>query len=84
MNLPDLPLRSQPKRKRNYAAEEKLHPVQIAGCRKMTPEEKIERLAAFWRGSRAMMAAGIRHRHPEWTDEQVAGDVRRQMLYGVT
>jgi hypothetical protein len=84
MNPSELPFRFQPKRKRNYAADEKLHPVQIAGYRKMTPAEKIDRIAAFWKGAQAMMAGGIRHRHPDWTDEQVAAELRRRMLYGVT
>jgi hypothetical protein len=84
MNPSDLPFRYLPKRKRNYAADEKLHPVQIAGYRRMTPAEKIDRIAAFWKGTREMMAAGIRMRHPGWTEERVAAEMRRQTLYGVT
>jgi hypothetical protein len=58
--------------------------VQTAIYRKMTPKEKWavakDLYATAWR----LKAAGVRHQHPEWTDEQVQDAVREIFLYATT
>jgi hypothetical protein len=50
--------------------------VETAALRRMTPAEKVAVMTALWRQAWALTAAGIRARHPTWTDEQVANGVR--------
>ncbi len=61
-----------------------MHPVQIDGYRRMTPTEKLERLAAFQRAGREMLKCGISAQHPEWTDAEIEREIRERMLYGVS
>lgn len=84
MNLVDFQVRGEPARRRNHTADEPMHPLQIKGYRAMTPAEKLDRLAQMWDCRRALMAAGIRSRRPEMSEEEVAGEVRERILYGAT
>jgi hypothetical protein len=84
MELIDLSSRRKPRRRPNYAAEEKMHPLQMAGFRRMTPAEKLDSLARMYWAGRELLAIGIRSRHPEWTEQEVAEEVRVRMLYGTT
>lgn len=61
-----------------------MHPLQIAAYRRMSPAEKLERIAAFQLSLLGLLKAGIRSRHPEWTEEEVASEVRERMLYAVS
>jgi hypothetical protein len=81
MKLIDPHLRG-PRGKRNYAADEPMHPLQVQHYRKMTVAEKLDDLAAMYRLARSLAATGIRMRHPDWDDEAVEEQVRKQMLYG--
>ena len=84
MKLIDPHLRGVKFRERNYAADEPMHPIQIAGYRKMTVAQKLDRLSALYCSARAMMATGVRMRHPDWNDEQVEREVREAVPYGVS
>ena len=84
MKLFDLHLREAPLRKRNYAADEPMHPLQIRAYRKMTPAEKLDRMAELHAGACALFAAGVRMRHPDWSEEEVRREVRAAILYGVS
>lgn len=44
--------------------------------RAMTADEKVRLSHALWLEARSVTAAGVRGRHPEWSDEQVAARVR--------
>jgi hypothetical protein len=47
--------------------------------RAMTADEKVRLSHALWLETRNVAAAGVRARHPDWTDDQVAADVRELM-----
>ncbi|HUF51123.1 MAG TPA: hypothetical protein VMN60_09835 [Longimicrobiales bacterium] len=44
--------------------------------RAMTADEKVRLSHVLWIEARNVMSAGIRARHPDWSDEQVAEGVR--------
>jgi hypothetical protein len=44
--------------------------------RAMSADEKVRLSHALWIEARNVMSAGIRARHPDWSDEQVAEGVR--------
>lgn len=84
MTLVDPHIRTPLGGQRNYAADEPMHPMQVAAYRRMTPAEKLDRLAEMYRLARTLMAAGARMRHPEWSQEEIEREVRERMLYGVS
>lgn len=45
----------------------------------MSVEEKLRISHALWIEARAVLAAGVRARYPEWTEPQVAERVRELM-----
>ena len=47
-----------------------------ARFRAMTADEKVRLSQALWREAWQVAAAGVRARHPDWTEEQVATGVR--------
>ena len=56
-----------------------LHPLQIARIREMPLGERLGRGLKFLRSAREFIAAGVRARHPEWTEEQALAEARRLM-----
>jgi hypothetical protein len=84
MKLIDVHLRETPPQKRNYSADEPMHPMQINGYRRMTPAQKLDALAQLYASACAIYAAGVRMRHPEYSDEEVQREVRATILYGVS
>ena len=52
---------------------------QVERLRAMTADEKVRLSHALWLEARSLMAAGVRARHPDWSDEQVATEVRELM-----
>jgi hypothetical protein len=83
MKFVDLHLREAPPRRRNYAADEPMHPLQIRAYRKMTPAEKLDRMANLYESAQQFFAAGVRMRHPDWSEEAAKRAVRDSVLYGV-
>ena len=53
-----------------------LHPEQIRAYRSMTPEQKLRAAADLYWAARRLKEAAVRQQHPEWSDDQVASDVR--------
>lgn len=47
--------------------------------RAMTADEKVRLSHALWVEARNVTSAGIRARHPDWTEAQVAARVRELM-----
>lgn len=47
--------------------------------RTMTADEKVRLSQALWVEARAVTTAGVRGRHPGWSEEQVAARVRELM-----
>jgi hypothetical protein len=52
---------------------------QLDRIRAMTADEKVRLAHALWVEAREVTAAGVRARHPEWSDAQVAERVREIM-----
>ncbi|EDY19890.1 hypothetical protein CfE428DRAFT_2479 [Chthoniobacter flavus Ellin428] len=84
MKSVDLHIREAPLKGRNYAADEPMHPLQIRAYRRMTPAEKLDRMAALYESTQQFFAAGVRMRHPDWSEEQIKREVRDSILYGVS
>ena len=55
-------------------------PEQMRRFAAMTPDERWTVARALQRTAREVKGAGVRAEHPEWTDEQVLAEVRRQFL----
>ena len=55
-------------------------PAQMRRFAAMTPDERWAIAQALQRTARAVKRAGVRAEHPDWTDEQVLEEVRRQFL----
>ncbi|HQQ77176.1 MAG TPA: hypothetical protein PLB01_07455 [Thermoanaerobaculia bacterium] len=55
-------------------------PEQMRRFAAMTPDERWAVAQALQRTAREVKRAGLRAEHPDWTDEQVLEEVRRQFL----
>ena len=66
------------------AHDESLHPAQIEAYRRMTPEQKIAQFQALYWQARALKAAWLRERHPEWTEAAIQARVREIFLLATT
>lgn len=53
--------------------------VQQHRIRTMSADEKVRIAHQLWVEARALLAAGVRAQHPNWSDEQVAERVRELM-----
>jgi hypothetical protein len=53
--------------------------LQAQRFRAMSADEKISISQALWLESRDVMSAGVRARHPDWTEQAVAHRVRELM-----
>jgi len=56
------------------------HAVQIALYRQMTPEKKLKLLFTMCHQSRELVKAGIRMRHPDYSESQVRDALFRMLL----
>ena len=54
--------------------------VSIASLRRKSPAERIQMAAEANETARLIVAGGIRHRHPEWSERRVQEEVARRML----
>ena len=61
-----------------------MHPVQREIFRKMSPEEKLRISWQLYWDARKLKAAWLKKIHPDWSEEQVAEEVRRIFLYAHT
>jgi hypothetical protein len=53
--------------------------LQAERFRAMSADEKVRLSHALWIEARNVTAAGVRGRHPDWSDVQVAARVRELM-----
>ena len=54
--------------------------TQLAIFRRMTGAERVAMAFEMSDSARALTEAGIRHRHPRWTDEQVRDELLARLL----
>jgi hypothetical protein len=64
--------------------DEEIHPVQIEGFRRMTPAEKLRRVADPYGTGIQLRMAGLRLAHPDWTEERLEREARRSLLHAGT
>ena len=58
--------------------------VQLAIYRRMTPEQRLERTFGLSESLHHLVAAGVRHRRPDLSEEDVQREVARLFLGGKT
>jgi hypothetical protein len=63
---------------------EPIHPVQLAGLRRMTPAQKLRMLAQLYESAIQLKAQGLRSAHPDWPKERLEQEARRALLYAGT
>lgn len=80
MNPTDSAATETGKVRQNYF-DEPMHPAQIAAMRRLTISERFALGMRFLRSARRWLASGIRARHPEWSEEQIANEVRRAVTH---
>ena len=49
-----------------------------------SPMERIAMTGEMYRTARVIVEAGVRYRHPDWTDAQIAAEVAFRMAHGST
>jgi len=64
--------------------QEKLHPLQVERFRKMSFEQKWEIAVGMEKMAREIRTNAWKRRHPDWTSEQVADAVAREVMRSVT
>ncbi len=57
-----------------------IHALQIGLYRQMSTAQKVEILAGLWETVRELALAGLRRRHPEFSEEQRQNDLAVLML----
>ncbi len=50
--------------------------------RRKTPAEKVQMIGAAQRTARRLLAAGVRHQHPDWDDARVEAEVLWRLTRG--
>lgn len=64
--------------------EDVIHPVQLEAFRRMTPEQKLWRVAALYHAGVQLKTAGLRLKHPDWPAERLEFEARRSLLHAGT
>ncbi len=59
-----------------------LHPIQMEAIRKLSLNERFSRGMRFLRAARSFLAAGVKTRNPDWTEEQVRAETQRLINRG--
>lgn len=57
---------------------EEIDAADAAILRRLTPAERVERGLRMGAFARGVIEAGVRRRHPEWSDEQVRAETLRR------
>jgi hypothetical protein len=61
-----------------------MHPVQIAGFRKMSIAQKFDLITMMRETGIGLRIAGLRMRHPDWSEEKLETEARRAALHAST
>jgi len=64
--------------------DSELTPEYIAALQRMTGAEKLRAAFQLYETARKVKAAGLRHLHPDWSEEEVQRQVREIFLHAVT
>jgi hypothetical protein len=63
---------------------EPLDPIRIEIMRRLKPEERLEIAFQLNRFARERIAADLRWRSPDWSEDQIQTEVARRMLRGAS
>jgi hypothetical protein len=61
-----------------------MHPEQKRIYQSMSPEQKLRIAADLYDTARALKTAGLRARHPDWSEREIQKKVREIFLYATT
>ena len=61
-----------------------MHPEQKKSYEAMTPEQKLKVALDLYYSARALKAAALKLKHPEWSTEKISQKVREIFLYART
>jgi len=61
-------------------ADEQTSPEQYALLRAMGGERRLQLAEEMFWSARRLKAAGVRHQHPDWSEEKVIAEVNRIFL----
>ena len=64
--------------------DEPIHPVQLEGFKRMTPAQKLQRVAELYEAGIRLRVAGLRMAHPDWPEARLDFEARRSLLYAGT
>lgn len=62
-------------------ADEQTSPEQFAILRKMSGQRRLQLAEEMFWFARRLKIAGIRHQHPDWSEEEVIAEVNRIFLH---
>ncbi|MEO6785749.1 MAG: hypothetical protein ABI318_06415 [Chthoniobacteraceae bacterium] len=66
------------------ANDEPMHPVQIAGFRKMSVAQKFDAITAMREMGIKLRIVGLRMRQRDWPEEKLEAEARKAAMYGST
>ena len=61
-------------------ADEQTSPEQFALLRNLGGERRLQLAEEMFWSARRLKAAGVRHQHPDWSEEKVVAEVNRIFL----
>ena len=62
-------------------ADEKTSPEQFAILRSMSGQQRLKIAEQLYWSARKLKTAGVRHQHPDWSEEKVISEVNRIFLH---
>jgi hypothetical protein len=69
---------------RHLGVDEPMHPVQIAGFRKMSIAQKFDMITTMREQGIQLRIIGMRMRHPDWSEEKLEAEARRAAVVAST
>jgi len=65
-----------------FRLDEPLHPLQIAGFRKMTAAQKFRQMEEMYRWGVGITKSQLKKQFPSWNEETLEREARRAYMYG--
>ena len=61
--------------------DEQTSPEQFAILRSMSGQQRLKIAEKLYWSARKLKSAGVRHQHPDWSEEKVVSEVNRIFLH---
>jgi len=61
--------------------EAEFHPLQSEQLSAWSPSQRFARGLRFLKSTRDLLLAGVRARHPKWSEQEIAAEARRLMSH---